>query len=75
MSKTHLLPASLTEALAEMDLTVADWETMTDEERNELGLTIAEHSDAYADCTDEEMAALANWQPPEFLRRMLAEAS
>jgi hypothetical protein len=70
------LPASLTETLAECDLTIAEWDAMSDEERQEQGLTVAEHADAYADCSAEDMAALEEWlrNPPAIIRQMLAEA-
>jgi hypothetical protein len=68
---TAPLPASLTNQLAENDLTIAEWEAMSDEERQGLGLTIEDHEDAFADSTADEMAALEAWLAAPINPRLL----
>jgi hypothetical protein len=58
---TAPLPTSLTNQLEEDGIALAEWEAMTDEERQERGLTVEEHEDVYADYSAEEMAAVEAW--------------
>jgi hypothetical protein len=68
---TAPLPASLTNQLAENDLTGAEWEAMSDEERQGLGLTIEDHEDAFASVPADEMAALEAWLAAPINPRLL----